>query len=311
MKVKLFTHIDLDGIGCYILAIYAFGISNVDVVYCKNPQETSDKVKEFILNGYYSEYDCVFITDISINEEVAILINSMDIKNIIKLLDHHKTAEFLNVYSWATVEEYISNDKHNCGTFALYHYLQIYEHSIGVVDRFVETVRQYDTWEFKTKYFTEIPKQYNDLLSIMGREDFINMILQKLTNNSLEFTEVEKKLLMYEQKKIDGYIKMRKQRVIKKQVCGYSAGIVFAERNSSELGSDLCETMPELDFVMIINPSYNISYRTNKDIDVSKIAQQIGGKGAGGHPKAAGSTIDKKVTEGIVDWLLSEMYYEN
>ena len=33
-KNKLFTHCDLDGIGCAILAYFAFGRDNVDVEYC-------------------------------------------------------------------------------------------------------------------------------------------------------------------------------------------------------------------------------------------------------------------------------------
>lgn len=30
-KIKLFTHIDLDGIGCAVLAYLAFGKENIDV----------------------------------------------------------------------------------------------------------------------------------------------------------------------------------------------------------------------------------------------------------------------------------------
>lgn len=32
MKIKIFTHIDLDGIGCAVLAYLAFGKENVDTV---------------------------------------------------------------------------------------------------------------------------------------------------------------------------------------------------------------------------------------------------------------------------------------
>lgn len=34
MQYKLFTHTDLDGVGCAILAYLAFGRENVDVEYC-------------------------------------------------------------------------------------------------------------------------------------------------------------------------------------------------------------------------------------------------------------------------------------
>lgn len=32
--IKLFTHTDLDGVGCAILAQLAFGKDNVDISYC-------------------------------------------------------------------------------------------------------------------------------------------------------------------------------------------------------------------------------------------------------------------------------------
>lgn len=34
MKIKLFTHTDLDGVGCAVLAYLAFGYENVDVEFC-------------------------------------------------------------------------------------------------------------------------------------------------------------------------------------------------------------------------------------------------------------------------------------
>lgn len=44
MKNKLFTHTDLDGVGCAILAYLAFGRENVDVEYC-DYSNIDDKVR--------------------------------------------------------------------------------------------------------------------------------------------------------------------------------------------------------------------------------------------------------------------------
>lgn len=44
--IKLFTHVDLDGIGCGILARLTFG-RNVDVSYC-NYDEVDDLVRKYI-----------------------------------------------------------------------------------------------------------------------------------------------------------------------------------------------------------------------------------------------------------------------
>jgi nanoRNase/pAp phosphatase (c-di-AMP/oligoRNAs hydrolase) len=64
--------------------------------------------------------------------------------------------------------------------------------------------------------------------------------------------------------------------------------------------------MPEIDFVMMINPSYAISYRTNKDIDLTVIAKEYGG---GGHIKASGNSIPLKLKEQIIDLLLDKENY--
>ena len=47
MRVKLFTHTDLDGIGCAVLAYLAFGKENVDVEYC-NYDDIDNKVEVFM-----------------------------------------------------------------------------------------------------------------------------------------------------------------------------------------------------------------------------------------------------------------------
>ena len=54
-KIKLFTHTDLDGIGCAILAYLAFGRENVDVEYC-DYSNVNDKVGDLVIteNDYFS-----------------------------------------------------------------------------------------------------------------------------------------------------------------------------------------------------------------------------------------------------------------
>ena len=71
-KIKLFTHgADLDGVGCSILAYLAFGRKDVDVEYC-NYDDVDEKVEELLSNSDLRNlYDKIFITDISINEELA------------------------------------------------------------------------------------------------------------------------------------------------------------------------------------------------------------------------------------------------
>ncbi len=66
--IKLFTHRDLDGIGCAILARLTFG-ENVDITYC-NYDEVDVLVREYI-SKIDKGHDTCFITDISIKDDLA------------------------------------------------------------------------------------------------------------------------------------------------------------------------------------------------------------------------------------------------
>ena len=69
--IKLFTHTDLDGIGCAILAMLAY---DAEIEYC-NYDDINEKVEEFLKNTKLTKDDMVFITDISVNKKVANIIN--------------------------------------------------------------------------------------------------------------------------------------------------------------------------------------------------------------------------------------------
>ena len=83
--IKLFTHTDLDGIGCAVLAKLAFQ-DEVDIEYC-NYDEINEKVLEYINQN--DNKVPIYITDISVNEEVA---NLLDKRGNVQLLDHHPKA---------------------------------------------------------------------------------------------------------------------------------------------------------------------------------------------------------------------------
>jgi oligoribonuclease NrnB/cAMP/cGMP phosphodiesterase (DHH superfamily) len=318
LKIKLFTHVDLDGYGCTILAYLAFGKENVSVEYCEY-ETINDKVKQFVVAEDYKNYDYVYITDMSINEEVAELIHNthpsifadgFNLPEMVQLIDHHPTAMNLNKYWWCHVQ--IEDDKEKVSGTSLFFkellnqdYLQ--ETNIWKYDRceavedFVEVIKRYDTWLWKTKYNDIQPKQLNDLLYIYGREDFINEMVKRLENHKeYLFSETDYLLLKLEERKIDEYIEKKNKELIKKgfkpntESPLYNVGFVFAENYISELGNKLAEVNTDLDFIVIITNGKTISYRGIKDtIDLGKdIASIFGG---GGHPKSAGSQINEEL----------------
>ena len=286
--IKLITHSDLDGIGCEILFRYVEGMfdNNIDVVIAEynNVNEVVENALNELENGKYTE---LFITDLSINNELAKRIRDNNMN--VKLLDHHPSAEFLNKYKFANVIIESGRGK-ECGTslLASYYYEYLQHVNIEIV-KFIELVRQYDTWEWKDKYNNIDAKKLNDLLYILGREKFVNLILQKLLNNESLFDETTNLILELKQNEINNYINTKEKDLIIKGVLGYKVGIIMCDMYSSELGNVLSEKHPELDFIAIIKQN-SIGLRCIKDnINLTEIAKHFGG---GGHKKASGFSLN-------------------
>ena len=307
-KIKLFTHTDLDGIGCAILAKEKFGKANIDISYC-NYDDINQKVEEFYIGSGKFNYVEVYITDISVNEEVANIIESyQDCVGIpsIQLIDHHQTALWLNKYDWGKVD--VENKLGLTSGTSLFAELLYCDFTREISSRktFIELVRRYDTWEWFNKYDDKDAKQLNDLLYILGRDRFVEDILS-IIEHSLFFnlSEGHKLLLEIEQEKICRYIDSKNKNLIEKDILGHKAGIVFGEQFHSELGNALSILNPHLDFIVIINMDSSVSYRTTKDginlgLDVAKAY------GGGGHPKSSGSPIGKNFKSMVVQELFKE-----
>lgn len=319
MKIKMFTHTDLDGIVCAIIMKYLCNGLNVelDIEYC-DYNNINERVGKFLDNcntiDYRKDYQNMFITDISINKEIAEKIEKVNRRYFIgiKLLDHHQTALWLNEYKWAKVEVIDEETKKkNSGTSMLFKYFNfqarlikyLVNKNIDLLYLFAEYVRQYDTYEFKENN-NIIPKQYNDLLNIYGREEFIKAIMFKLeVLEDLSISNSEELLLEINQNQINRYIEEKQTQIIRRKLLDYNIGVVFAERFVSELGNRLCENNKDLDFVVIIDMSKSVSYRgIREDINLGKdIATLFGG---GGHIKAAGSEISDEIRNRIIDVIM-------
>ena len=297
--IKLFTHTDLDGVSCEILGRIAFG-EDIDVVRC-GYGNIDDKVEEFINSD--EEYDKLFITDISVKKELADVLNNVSDKVI--LLDHHKTALWLNEYPFALVQVEDESVGKMCGAYLFYEYLKKNHEEFNdtlALKLFIKYVRMYDTWEWKEKYDNIIPKRLNDLMYIDGPNEFIDKMVYRLGNNLFIFDDTDLMKLQIEQTYINSYIAQKNETLMVNDDLfpGYTVGITFADKYISELGNKLCELHPELDFVVLINMStLTVSYRTVKDdLDLSAIAKRFGG---GGHPKASGSRFDASIVNDMLN----------
>lgn len=289
-KIKLFTHNDLDGVGCSILM---YNYASTNHTHYLNYNEVNYEITSFINSGKVDEYDEIFITDISVNEEVAELINEKYAEKFI-LIDHHKTALWLNKYDWAFVKKEEAANIKACGTSLLFWYIKLRGYQFinkKLVKEFVELVRKYDTWEWKTN--NEIlPFELNILFKSMPIFEFSKNINKKIVKNKPIFGEADYKAISIYKDMVNRYIdeRMYYQYITK----NYHYYVTFAEDHVSAIGDQFLEKNPEVDFIAIVNMnSYSISFRTKKkDIDVSEIAKLFYG---GGHPQASGGFIRNQV----------------
>ncbi|WP_110926149.1 DHH family phosphoesterase [Bacillus massiliglaciei] len=295
----LFTHNDLDGIGCGIVAKLALG-EEVAVSY-NSVGRLNDQVAGF-LEGAAKE-DIIVVTDLSVNEE-----NEKKINDFISeggralLIDHHKSALHLNKNSWAHVTVLQEDGKQTAATSLFYEYAV--EHfglkRSKAVEEFVELVRQYDTWEWEANENVRA-KRLNDLYYMFPMENFETKILSKLQNEeSFAFDDLENTLLEMEEGRVERYINRKKREVYQAGIGPHVAGIVHAESYHSELGNELSKEFSHLDYIAIaMVGSKRISFRTvHDDIDVSEVAAKYEG---GGHQKAAGCTMTEKAFKQFVE----------
>ncbi|KHF38468.1 DHH family phosphoesterase [Halalkalibacter okhensis] len=286
---RLYTHNDLDGVGCGILARLAFG-TDVDIRY--NSVQGLDFQIERFLEKDRSD-DVLLITDLSVHSE-----NEKRLDEFVKkggnvtLLDHHKTALHFNEYKWGSVTVEYEDGRLAAATSLFYEYLM--EHGwldrSSSLDEFVELVRLWDTWEWE-KHDVLKAKRLNDLFFMISIDEFEERMFNRLKEPDIfSFDDFEEKILDMEETKIERYIRRKRRELVQTFIGNYCVGIVHAESYHSELGNELGKDSPHLDYIAILNVgSKKISFRTIHDhVDVSEIAGQFGG---GGHAKASGCSL--------------------
>ena len=303
--IRLFSRTDLDGYGCNIVMKALVSQSTV-IATNMNYEENNEIVKNYILSGEYKNYRCTFITDISVNEEVAELIDKTKDLRLV-LLDHHPTAEWLNKYDWANVCVNNCFEK-TSGTELLFNFLVSSDGCVEdwnyfrEIHDFVKQVKRYDTWLWKEKYNDDTPKKLNDLFYILGYDKFYSSL--KENNFNVKFLIHDYSyLLENQQKKIDKYIEKKNKEIIGCPIRDYNVGVVFANQYQSELGNRLSELNPQYDLIAMIGEN-TVSYRTTKeDVDCGEFAKLFNG---GGHLKTAGSEINEEQKNKIIDLLFDK-----
>ena len=295
MTIALFSHNDLDGKSPVVLAKLVF--EKVDY-QCLANKDVDDALSTW-LTKHQNDSTPLYITDISPSETVAEKIQKrFEERKEVVLIDHHKSALWLNRYLWANVIEALPDGTKTCATSLFYSYLIkkgfTFQHR-GKVERFSEIVRQYDTWDWVKCDDGSVAKRMNDLCYM--QENFIQMMKEKLSRNFSDlFSPDETLMLDLEETRIHMYKQQKEKQVRAKEVTindtNYKVAIVHAEQYHSELGHHIAEiSHPETDFTVLVNMGEKkVSFREKEtsDIDLSEIAVHYRG---GGHKKAAGCPL--------------------
>lgn len=297
-RIKLFTHTDLDGVGCAVLAKLAWG-NNVDIDFCSTGN-IDEKVQEFITMYKDDDYEQVFITDLSINDEIALTINvSKILRDKFVIIDHHKTALWLNDYKFAeVVVENSQTGEKESGTSLFYRHLIFDINDLQItptIDNFVNMVRRYDTWEWTDGKNDNVEKDLNTIFNYYGIVEFLEKMVTRLqcpTTYPNIITMDEQIVLKVKYKDEKDYIDDVESRMEISIIGHHTVGIVYASRYLSIVGNTICKRHPNIDYIIMIDmESGKYSLRAVKDdVDVSEVAKRLGG---GGHKAAAGAPIGK------------------
>lgn len=298
-RAKLFTHGDMDGCGCVIVSNKFF--DKVDYVIC-DYDNVDTHVADFLDSVTPQEldemYDYLLITDISLKQDSVVEMVDRFFNECkhtqIKLIDHHKTALWLNKFPWAWVivsSKHMYGEVKHSGTNLVYRYLgsASFETYVGLdadIPDLVENIRLYDTWEWKDQKLP-IPGELNKLFSTLGQDRFIRRFTE---NSKVEFSESEQLVLTLEKENVSRFINTKLKQVRVKRYNEYQLAIVFADRYQSDLGHAILNNFNNIHMAAMVDLGKGIvSFRTDRpEVDVAEFAGIFGG---GGHKPAAGCKL--------------------
>lgn len=322
MKKVLFTHTDLDGAGCAVV-FNAFRLKydyqpdvECQIIYCNNGVDTDIKIIDYIsAEDFNKDNTEIFIADLGPSEYVFIILK--DISANVKVFDHHITNTWAKKYFDDAI---VTTEGNCCGASLLYDHLctiapGFKNHNL-LIDHFVDTVRSYDTYEWKKTNNIEA-RRLNALFKLLGMSNFVDEFTIRMAT---PFPYVEnhygvelirkahepfvKNTIRIEEELIDSIVP---EKVITNTIKGYKCAIKYLDDNTnvSELGNQFLTRYPEYDvFIGIYLNSKIVSYRS-KEIDcANEFAVPMGG---GGHKFASGNKLSDEDLQKVTDTILQKL----
>lgn len=319
----LFTHNDLDGAGCSVIYALAHPSTAVEsnrwkIYNCSN-EGVDRTVKEAIDSGEVGKDTKVTFADIiCCREHLQWLVDNCA---SVEIYDHHNTNLWADtICPNAVIISKTATGVPTCGTSLLYqNYAQLTfydpenkrwsefdtnndETHKSLLTQFVDTIRSYDTWEWKSTN-NILAKHLQTLFSLLGIKEFISSYIKVLRVGS----GVSNLIPDSDYRFINARINSEKERMDKFDMSKVDLCTIRGLRtalalntvgcNVSDLSSMFLEKYPDIDmFVSFFFADGTLQFRTRRDdINLGKyIAEPMGG---GGHPQAAGAVISDDLKE--------------
>lgn len=139
MKILSISHTDLDGYSCTILikliekCVPNTSVENVNI----SPNRLAsylDNIRDTLMN-----YDRIWITDLSVTQDVVNIVNELNLQERVHVFDHHMV-QLTEIPSWVTIAKYAKDDPYSevhhiegeenaadwltCATMIMYNFLQ-------------------------------------------------------------------------------------------------------------------------------------------------------------------------------------------
>lgn len=325
------THTDLDGMGGAVLGILARpGINKTDTKVYRTIYagyyDIDKQIQELIDQGLIGPETIINIIDITCSKEM--LLQLLTITEQVRVFDHHQTADWVaEVLPDLTIDDMEITDvielyfqrtfvvigpnkegKLQSGTSIFGDWLlatnQLNHSNIMKVKNFMETIRKYDTYEWK-KDGDLFCKRLQILFSLLGRESFVRKYVSELANSdSQELINEECDMFINAslEKEAAGIQATLDAETFTITVQGVPTLVVFGTNgaNISEFSHAALHMFPNLKMVACINIARNaVELRAREgEINTGKMfAKPCNG---GGHPPASGFPLPNDIREMII-----------
>ena len=303
----LFTHTDLDGAGCRVL----FEIANRDRPY-RVVRATPFTIENVVRNtvgdltspALKLKIEEIFFADIC--PQMSTISELKDAGHKVKVFDHHQTNSNMNVFPDLCIVSEVGGVKQS-GTNLLCEALQANGvlPSCGLIDEFAETVRSYDTFEWKETGDIKA-KKLQSLFVMMGIDRFCEHYIDRLSNFSEKslidpkFEELIDARLEQEERIISSF---SPRDVHEMNIAGYNTAVVLNNKgcNISDIAYEFLRKYTEYDAMIGVSFAHGggaYALRSaREDVNVAKIAEALG---SGGHATAAGAGMSASALRRIV-----------